>query len=108
MPDREYAVELDEAAREWLRVRLTTESGRVVAFTIQYETTIADARIPVVRYDSAHDRPHRDLLDHRGQVVAKQWIEGVTYGEALDRGRTDLLANWPHYRDDFLRRRDEG
>jgi len=95
---REYEVELDEGAQEWLRLRITTESGRVISFTVQYETTIQGKRIAIARFDTAHGRPHFDLLDFRGRVIAKRWLpEHVGYNEALEMARADLLANWRRY-----------
>ena len=103
MPYREYEVPLDDEAREWLRLRITTEGGGVVAFTAQYETTLEDKRTPVARYDGAHGHAHRDLLDRRGRVINKRWLPGnPTYKEALEIGRRDLQANWRRYRADLL------
>ena len=110
MPGRaygtEYEVDLDPEGnpeREWLRVRIATEKGNVVAFTVQYETTIDGERVPVARYDSAHDFAHRDLLDRRGRVIDKRPIPGnPTFKEGLEIGRRDLLDNWRRYRANFL------
>jgi len=104
MPYREFEVPLDDDAAEWLRLRITTERGNVEAFTVQYETTVEGERLPVARYDGAHGYAHRDLLDRRGRMIDKLRLPGgPTYKEALELGRRDLLANWPRYRDAFLR-----
>lgn len=62
---------------------------------------------PVVRYDSAHDRPHRDILDPHGETVTKEWLDElldhtVSMAEGLNYGRDDLKRNWRTYRDTFL------
>ena len=109
MPGRaygtEYEVDLDpedNPEREWLRVRIATEKGAVMAFTVQYETTIAGQRFPVVRYDTEHDRPHRDLLDRGGRVIDKAWFpKDMTYDQALQAGNRDIRANWRRYRAAF-------
>lgn len=104
MPYREHEVPLDDSAREWLRLRITTEGNAVVAFTVQYETTVDGKRAPVVRYDGAHGYAHRDLLDRRGWVRDKWRLPGnPSYKEALAFGRRDLLAKWASYREAFLR-----
>ncbi len=103
MPYLEYENPLDDEAQEWLRLRITTEGGRVVAFTAQYETTLGGKRTPITRYDGAHGYAHRDLLDRRGRVIDKWQLPGnPTYKEALEFGRRDLLANWRRYRAGFL------
>lgn len=104
MPHKEFEVPLDGPAREWLRLRITKEGNAVVAFTVQYETTLGGKRVPVVRYDGAHGYAHRDLLDRRGRVIDKRRLPGnPSYKEALEVGRRDLLANWASYREAFLR-----
>jgi hypothetical protein len=36
MPSKEMDIPLDDEAREWLRIRFTTESGRMTRFTVQH------------------------------------------------------------------------
>ena len=103
MGTTEYAVNF--TAEDHLRVRIVTERGRgVVAFTVQYELTIGDRTYPVARYDSWHEDPHRDLLDHEGCNIDKLWFPGWSYADVLTYGRNDLVANWRRYRADFLQR----
>jgi len=102
MPDTEYELQLDTVGQEMLRIRFQTSSGQVSAFTVQYETTIEGRRMPVTRYDSAHGRPHQDVLDRQGNLVEKRWLDGRTFSEALTEGTSDLRANWPRYRARFL------
>ena len=103
MPYLEYEFDLDDEAREWLRLRITTNGPAVTAFTAQYETTIDGERLPVARYDSAHGFAHCDLLDRRGRVIDKRPIPGnPTLKEGLEIGRRDLLDNWRRYRAGFF------
>ena len=75
----------------------------MTTFTIQYETTDGENRLPVVRYDDAHGFPHRDLLDRHGRIIAKAPLVGApTPKEALHIGERDILANWQHYRQRFF------
>jgi hypothetical protein len=104
MPTTEYEVPLDETGLEWVRFRFTTRGGQVTAFTVQYETTVAGRRVPVVRYDNAHGFAHRDLLDRRGQISIKETLAGApTPADALQIGERDIRENWQRYRRDFLR-----
>lgn len=86
-----------------LRYRIDPESGNVSGFVIQLEITIDDRVYPMVRYDSAHGQPHRDILDAAGQVIAKEWLP-FDFKRASDYAHTDIRANWRQYREDFLRR----
>lgn len=98
-----YEVELDDTALEWLRLRVETERGRVIGFLVQYETTVAGQRTPVIRYDSAHGFAHRDVLGRRGEFVEKQALAShLSFREALDLGVRDIRANWRRYRREFF------
>jgi hypothetical protein len=99
----DYQDALDDAAQEWRRVRIWTQSGQVVRFAIQYETTIAGKRHPVVRYDTAHGFAHRDRLDRRGRVIAKDVLgDGLSLSDALLLAERDVRQNWQRYRRDFF------
>jgi hypothetical protein len=104
--DREFFVPLLEGTS--LRIRINIDRGEVTAFVVQLECNIGDGRwLPVVRYDSAHDRPHRDILDPSGETIKKEWLDellghDVSMAEGLTYGQDDLKCNWPIYRDTFL------
>lgn len=89
-----------------IRVRFDADRGTVTAFTAQYEVWADGSWRPAVRYDSAHDRPHRDTLNWAGDVIDKEWMrEGMGANEALTFAENDLKANADRYREEFLRRK---
>ena len=101
-----YIIDLRDGGA--IRVRFTTECGRVVAFTVQYEPLIDGKLRPAVRYDTAHERPHIDTLDWSGHLIIgqKQWLpEDPDLNAALTSAIQDFKSNWPAYRAAFLRRR---
>ncbi len=104
--DKEFFVPLLEGNS--LRVRINIDRGEVTRFVVQLEyNTESDTWLPVVRYDSAHGRPHRDILDPSGETVKKEWLDellgrDVSMAEGLNYGQEDLKQNWPFYRDAFL------
>jgi hypothetical protein len=103
-PEIDYEDPLDEAAQEWMRVRIWLRAGRVLRFVVQYETTLAGMRMPVVRYDAAHGSAHRDRLDHRGVEVAKDFMHDyLSLADALVHAERDVRENWRRYREVFLR-----
>ncbi len=102
----EHERPLDDESREWVRVRITTDRGEVMDFTVQYETMLGGERTPVARYDFAHGFAHLDLLDHRGVLVVKRPLPGnPSAKEALALGLQDLVNNWRRYRTAFRRGR---
>ena len=103
MPEIDFEQPLDATLEEWLRMRFTTVGGRVVTYTVQYETTVGGKRAPVVRFDNAHGFPHRDRLDRLGRVIEKRIIPGnPAPGEALTQGQLDIRTNWRRYRAAFF------
>jgi hypothetical protein len=100
MPEKEFLMPLDDAQNEWMRVRFTTVEGRVLNFAVQYETTIAGQRVPVVRNDNAHGFCHRDIFKLNG-TATKQPQEG-TPAEVLSQGPQDIRENWQSYRKNFF------
>lgn len=97
-----------QGSSDLIRVRFTTDRGRVLIFTVQYEAWIDGLFRPVVRFDSQHERPHRDILGWSGETVRKDWDwEGssLPLGEALGRALDEIVERWYSYRIDFLRRK---
>ncbi len=100
-----YTAPIGDEPGDILRVHLRIERGRVTRFTARYEAWIEGRAYPVVRYDSVHNRPHRDLLDRSGRVVEKRWAPlGTSLAEALTEFIIEIRTNWRTYRDRFLRR----
>ncbi len=71
MGEREFVIYLDVLNQNRYRHWHIRERGQIVEFRIQYETLIAGEWHPVVRYDSAHGQPHRDIL-HRDGAQTKE------------------------------------
>lgn len=69
--------------------------GRVVDLVIQLETW-KEKWLPVVRYNYAHGTPHRDLI-HADGKKEKEWFEGESLDEIVNRAVDDLKTNWKHY-----------
>jgi hypothetical protein len=96
-PGRREIADIEPFAElgEHLRVRISTVGGRVIAFTVQYETLVGDRWFPVVRYDSQHGTPHRDTLDRQGDLVGKLWINR-TMKDTVQFALADIWENWRH------------
>ena len=61
-----------------------------------------DEWYPIVRYDTAHGKAHRDFLHPNGKQT-KDWFEGYSIEEVLTIGQKDILENWSIYRDRFVK-----
>lgn len=98
-----YRHDLTGRETDFLRVRMRIERGILVRYTAQYETVSEGRVYAVVRFDTAHGRPHRDVLNRSGRVIHKRWLPAKAYDEALADATDDIKANWPAYRAAFER-----
>jgi hypothetical protein len=88
----ERAFEIQPEERVRYRVQFTTARGRVTNFVVQLEVQIGSEWEPVVRYDTAHGRPHRDLYRVDG-TATKQWLE-MNFNDALTYAINEIKDNW--------------
>lgn len=84
------------------RVRFEKERGQITAFVVQLECLFGDEWHPVIRYDTAHDFAHRDVLRPDG-TTEKTALPVSDYNEALTFAHEDIKANWRVYRDRYQR-----
>lgn len=95
MPDEhKFFIDLADGVR--LRVRFGKDRGQITGYVVQLEKWLNEEWCPVIRHDSAHGRPHMDVLDLRGREIDKQWLPG-TFNEALTAGVDDLKKNWEQH-----------
>lgn len=91
----------DETAR--VRVEIWTDRGRVTMFVVQLEAWHQERWKPVRRYDTAHGQPHLDVLDTRGHIIDKQWLQHPN-NAALTLAINGIKANWRRHLAEFERR----
>jgi hypothetical protein len=100
-----YRFALDPEKNNFCDVRILSERGHVLDYTVIYLTIIEGRLLPVERFDAAHGYPHRDALDWDGHVVEKQWMPLESLGDALDDAILDVKMNYQRYFDEFQARR---
>ena len=97
MSEREFVIYLDQVAENRYRHRHVWERGELIEFRIQYEALIGGQWHAIVRYDTAHEAPHRDILQPDGMQI-KEFYPGYSKAEILTIGQRDILRNWARYR----------
>ena len=102
MGEKEYVVYLNDIRQDQYRHFHRTERGQVIIFRIQYEAYIDDTWQAIVRYDTAHGFPHKDIL-HPDETENKKTFPGYSNTEVLTFGQTDIRRNWKHYRRNYER-----
>jgi len=96
----EYIIRLGGADR--YRHKHVRRKGKIVYFSVQYETMIEEKWYPVVRYDMSHGFAHRDLMNIKAESV-KTPLFMQDYDDALTFAESDLKINWELYKERFLR-----
>jgi len=96
----EYIVRLGSVDR--YRHKHVRSKGKIVYFSVQYETMIQEKWYPVVRYDMSHRFAHRDLMNMKGESVKTPFF-AQDYADALTFAEDDLKTNWEIYKERFLR-----
>ncbi len=100
MPEKVYRIILDEENE--IFVFMETLQGQLLRFVVKYIAGINDELYEVLRYDSAHGKPHIDILDPEGNVRQKIWLSHLSNEGALDYAKKDIKDNYQSYRENFI------
>lgn len=101
MSEKEYLYYFTPDRNNRFRYYHSLESGNIVRFSIQYEAFIAGNWHPIVRYDTAHNRPHKDLLHPDGSQEKIEFY-GYSREEVLTIGERDIKNRWQDYRLQYI------
>lgn len=55
----------------------------------------------ILRYDSGHGCPHKDILNIDGEVIRKVWYDFLENGQALTMAVTDIKENFEFYKERY-------
>ena len=102
MPEKEFIKLLGDLGTDRLRIRLRTERGQLADIVVQYEAFIRDEWVAVVRYDTSHGYPHRDVL-HPNGAKDKHFLSFPDLKAFLQYAEQDLRDRWEWYRERFLK-----
>ncbi len=97
MPDKDYEIALPSGARIMVSIKMI--GGRVVSFVIRLVATCDEKDYDIARYDTAHGKPHLDLLAPSGRVMEKRWLDIDEFEAALTLAVEDFKQNHEKYID---------
>lgn len=103
MPEKLYTIILDDE----IFVFFETLRGNLFRFVVKYLATLDGVWYEVLRYDSAHDIPHIDILDPNGDIKQKVWLSHLKLKEAVEYAKKDIVKNHLSYRENFLKWKNE-
>jgi hypothetical protein len=95
MPDKNYEIQLNVDARIIVSIKMV--GGRVVSFVVRLVARKGNREIDVARYDTAHGKPHLDLLGASGTLKAKHWLDVDSFEQALTLAIEDFKLNYEEY-----------
>jgi hypothetical protein len=97
--DKEYFLELEEGAIAY--VYFKTTKGDVSEFVVKLLTLFEGEWHEVIRYDSGHGCPHKDILNINGEVIRKVWYDFLDNEQALTMAITDIKDNYEFYKERY-------
>jgi len=102
MSETQFIVPLHGSPTNRYRHRHTLEEGTVTGFVVQYEAEIEGEWREIVRYDTAHGSPHKDIM-HPDGTTTKEGFPHYTRAEVMTLGQNDIRKNWQKYREQYER-----
>jgi hypothetical protein len=80
----------------YLAVEIESLAGQIIGFVVRL-MKMAEPDVNVVRYDTAHNLPHRDMLGRKKGLLRKDWLVGMRLKDALQYAINDLKMNYERY-----------
>jgi hypothetical protein len=93
---RETAFEVSLDHGIIVRIRFVRQRGQIVSFVVQLECLIEQQWYPVIRYDTAHNFAHCDVLYPDGSQDKRPLVVS-DFNEALTYAQRDIKANFRRY-----------
>lgn len=97
--EREYFLEITDGVIVFAQFK--TDEGEVKEFVVKLICEFGGQWNEVLRYDSGHGYPHKDILDTSGKVVRKVWYDFLDNSQALTMAITDIKDNYEFYRERY-------
>jgi len=99
MPKKYFIIKLPDGAE--IHVFFETVNGLITSFVAKLVLIKGNRYYEIVRFDSGHECPHKDVLDANGRVKRKVWFRLLDNKQGLDLGIRDLKDNHEIYIERF-------
>jgi len=96
---KEYTIDISDGTKIYIYLVMT--QGIVTTFVVKLLVQFQEVWHEVLRCDSGHDCPHKDILDTEGAVVRKVWYDFLDNGQALTMAITDIKDNHEFYKERY-------
>ncbi len=95
MPRKYFVIDISSGVE--IHVYMDTMNGLVVNYVVKLLMHKNNKYYEIIRYDNAHECPHKDVLDISGKVIRKTWYNFFDNQQALDMAIKDLKDNFELY-----------
>ena len=102
MGEKEFFKSLGTKGTDRLRMKIVTEKGVVVSLLIQYEAFIENKWYALVRYDTAHGFPQRDVMHPNGDQE-KFPLAFPDLKTVLQYAEQDIRDRWQWYKERYIK-----
>jgi hypothetical protein len=82
-------------------VSFKTGKGEVMEFVVKLLSEFEGEWHEILRYDSGHGCPHKDILDINGEVIRKVWYDFLDNSQALTMAIMDIKDNFEFYKERY-------
>jgi hypothetical protein len=101
MPKKYYKIELENNAE--IHVYFETLNGIIINFVAKLVLIQDGGYREIIRFDSAHGCPHKDIIDEDGNVIRKVWFEFIDNNDGLNLAVKDVKDNCEMYIERYLK-----
>jgi len=77
--------------------------GVVTAFVVKYLAVIENVEFEVLRFDSAHETPHIDVLGPDGETKQKIWLPHLSNEKGMNYAKENIKEHYLQYRERFIK-----
>ncbi len=86
----------------YIAIELSIFRGQVTSFVVRFMARFESGDICIARYDTAHGRPHRDILSPVGRIRKKDWLLDMTFADAANYAIRDFKDHHEAYLQQFI------
>ncbi len=85
-----------------VEVRLVKDKTVIIDFSVQYVAQIQGKWYPIIRFDTAHGKPHLDISKPDGSFEKRNFPHPYfDYRDAFNRAITEVNQRWTEFRQRF-------
>lgn len=97
--DKEYLLTLD--GETVIYVCFEAIKGDIAWFVVKLLSAFEGEWHEIIRYDSGHNCPHKDILNINGEVIRKVWYDFLDNGQALTMAIAEIKDNHDVYKERY-------